>query len=48
MEKALTDLSLEIERLNGVLRQKVAQLEQYERRLKEYEYEFSKTEILRK
>lgn len=41
-------MSIEIERLNGVLRQKVAQNEQLERRLKEYEYEFSKTEILRR
>ena len=43
MEQVLASLSAEIDRLNNVLRQKVNQIEQYERRIKEYDYEFSKT-----
>lgn len=44
----MAKLSQEIDRLNGVLRQKVGQVETLERKVREYEYELNKTEILRR
>lgn len=44
----MAKLSQEIDRLNGVLRQKVGQVEALERKVREYEYELNKTEILRR
>lgn len=47
-ESNLEKLSMEIERLNNVLRKKMAELDQSNRRLSEYEFQLRKTESTKK